>query len=107
MSGSESIQDSEPKRPDLQDQIRIGAIPGWSHGGMLKTEKPQTRVAHDIPAFFADLERGGALSSFQVQRLLAAWPLTDDWATDPYFGTVREHTRAYIDRLASLAVGGA
>jgi len=75
---------------------------------MLKTEKPQTPVVHDAPAFLADLERGGALSSFQAQRLLAAWPtLADDWAANPYFGTVREHTRAYVDRLARLAVGGA
>jgi hypothetical protein len=74
---------------------------------MLKTEKPQTRV-HDVPAFLADLERGGALSSFQVQRLLAAWPtLADDWAADPYFGTVREHTRAYIDRVVDPVAGGA
>jgi hypothetical protein len=76
-------------------------------GGMLNTEKPQIQVAHDVPAFLADLERGGALSSFQARRLLAAWPpLADDWAANPYFGTVREHTRAYIDQLASVAVGG-
>jgi hypothetical protein len=75
---------------------------------MLKTEKPQTQVVHDAPAFLADLERGGALSSSQTQRLLTAWPtLTDDWVADPYLRTVREHTCAYIDRLASLAVGGA
>jgi hypothetical protein len=64
-------------------------------GGMLNTEKPQTQVVYDVPAFLADLERDGVLSSFQAQRLLAAWPtLTDDWAANPYFGTVREHTRA-------------
>jgi len=74
---------------------------------MLKTEKPQTQVVHDVPAFLADLERGGALSSFQAQRLLTAWPLTDDWATDPYFRTVRAHTRAYIDRAANPVAGGA
>ncbi len=52
------------------------------------------------PPAVADLERDGALSAHQATRLLKAWPhLGDDWAASPYFGTVREHTRAYIDRL--------
>ena len=65
------------------------------------------RIWPAAPTLIDDLERGGALTSYQVRLLRESWPdLDDDWAADPYFGTVREHTRAYIDRLASLAVGG-
>lgn len=46
------------------------------------------------------LGAGGALTALQAKLLLEAWPiLNDDWAASPYFKTVCEHTRAYIDQL--------
>lgn len=46
------------------------------------------------------LVRSEALSPFQADWLAENWPdLQDDWASDPRFHDVREHTRAYIDRL--------
>jgi hypothetical protein len=58
--------------------------------------------AVDFQAFLAALERDRALSSFQVQRLLATWPtLRPDWASSPFFRNVGEHTRASIDELRS------
>jgi hypothetical protein len=51
-------------------------------------------------ALIHDLEHGGALTTYQGSLLLDAWPdLDSDWAANPYFGTVREHARAYIDQL--------
>jgi hypothetical protein len=42
----------------------------------------------------------GALSCSQVQRLLASWEsLGDDWTSSPFFHSVGEHSRAYIDQL--------
>jgi hypothetical protein len=47
-----------------------------------------------------DLERAGVLTSHQSARLLSLWPhLDDEWWADPYFRTVREHSRAYINQL--------
>jgi len=43
----------------------------------------------------------GALTTQQVDRLLNLWPDVRYWAADPYFGTVREHTRAYIQQAAN------
>lgn len=84
-----------------------GEARGRHAGGMLNTEKPQTQVVHDVPSFLADLERGRALAAHQVGLLMEMWPhLEDDWSANPYFGTVREHTRAYIDRLAGRSGGG-
>lgn len=51
-------------------------------------------------ALIRDLERGGALTPYQAKRLLELWPnLDDEWWTDPYLRTVREHSRAYINQL--------
>jgi hypothetical protein len=55
-------------------------------------------------AMIQALELAGALTTFQAARLFRAWPhLEDDWAASPYFGTVREHTRAYIEQAANRA----
>ncbi len=44
-----------------------------------------------------DLEAGGALTACQAEMLRQSWPnLDEDLATNPYLGTVREHTRAYL-----------
>jgi hypothetical protein len=67
---------------------------------MPKTQRPKAQASRDVLALLADLERGGALSSFQARRLLAGWPTPrDDWASSPYFRNVGEHSRAYIDQL--------
>jgi hypothetical protein len=59
-----------------------------------------TRSRRGDSALIHDLAASGALTACQAVRLLEAWPhLEDDWATSPYFRTIREHTRAYIDRL--------
>lgn len=48
----------------------------------------------------ANLERGEALSSAQAQLLLTSCQsLQDDWASGPFFRSIREHTRAYVDQL--------
>jgi hypothetical protein len=58
------------------------------------------------PRLLVDLERAGVLTAHQVTLLMEQWPqLDEDWAASPYFGTVREHTRAYIERLANRAAG--
>lgn len=49
------------------------------------------------------LEAGGVLTGSQVAQLSSRWPGLGDWAADPYFGTVREHTRAYLERAADDA----
>lgn len=62
--------------------------------------QPQVQLVRDVPAILADLERGGALSSFQAQRLLASWwTQKDDWASSPFFRNVGEHSQSYIDQL--------
>ena len=50
-----------------------------------------------------DLEAGEVLTGNQVARLSSQWPDLGNWATDPYFGTVREHTRACLERAAGDA----
>lgn len=58
------------------------------------------------PVAIRDLERSGALTAHQATLLLEAWPnLAEDWASHPFFSTIREHTHAYIDRLACDATG--
>ena len=54
-----------------------------------------------------DLERGGALTNHQGERLRGLWPDLGDWTADPYFGTVAEHTRAYIERESQRVLCGA
>lgn len=56
---------------------------------------------------FRDLERGDALTSHQGERLRGLWPKLGDWTADPYFGTVAEHTRAYIERESQRVPYGA
>src|SRR4029077_15764863 len=52
-----------------------------------------------VVATLQALQRGGTLSSLQARLLFESWPtLEDDWAANPYFGTVREHTRVFIER---------
>jgi hypothetical protein len=47
-----------------------------------------------------DLERGGAITSQQARLLMEGWhELEDEWWSSPYLRTVREHSRAYVDRL--------
>jgi hypothetical protein len=46
------------------------------------------------------------LTPYQRALLDASWPyLDEDWAASPYFGTVREHARAYVERLARVEAG--
>jgi hypothetical protein len=40
--------------------------------------------------------RVGLLDARQAQRLVECWPETERLGADPYFGTVLEHTRAYL-----------
>lgn len=49
------------------------------------------------------LEVAGVLTAHQAEQLLSRWPHLGDWAADPYFHTVREHTRAYIEQASSSA----
>ncbi len=41
--------------------------------------------------------------SAPANRLLNTQVADDEWATSPYFGTVREHTAAFIDRLRAMS----
>jgi hypothetical protein len=53
-----------------------------------------------------DLERGGAITSDQANLLLESWhELEDEWWSNPYLRTVREHSRAYIDQLRHQRTG--
>lgn len=71
-------------------------------------ERESSQRLDDAVVLIHDLTAGGALAAYQAELLLEAWPHLDNaWATSPYFGTVREHSRAYISRLSSCAVGGA
>lgn len=70
---------------------------------VMNTQKASTTsspVSRPAPRLLSDLHAGGALTAYQVERLLAKWPDLGEWHADPYFGTVREHSRAYIDQLA-------
>lgn len=59
-------------------------------------------------SFLVDLERVGVLTPHQIALLMERWPRLDaDWATNPYFGTVPAHARAYVERLANRATGEA
>jgi hypothetical protein len=67
-------------------------------------ERAPSQCLDDAIALVNDLTAGGALTTEQASWLLEAWPHLDDaWATSPYFGTVREHSRGYIDRLRGLS----
>jgi hypothetical protein len=67
---------------------------------MPNAQQPQAQLVHDVPTLLADLERGGALSSFQARRLLSSWEsLEDDWASSPYFRNIGECSQAYINQL--------
>lgn len=56
------------------------------------------------PGLLDALERGGAITALQAKILADHWPdLPEDRWSDPYLGSLREHTRAYIDQLASVA----
>ena len=46
---------------------------------------------------FLDYVRAGG----QVERLREKWPLLGGWTADPYFGTVQEHTSAFIEQVAA------
>jgi hypothetical protein len=55
-------------------------------------------------ALIADLHSGGALTRHQADLLLDAWPhLDEDWAASPYFRTLCEHSRAYINQAQRRA----
>lgn len=48
---------------------------------------------------------GGALTTDQANCLAAHWPeLPGDWAANPYLRSVREHTRAYVERARAQSV---
>ena len=68
------------------------------------TKQESAHCLDDAAALIRDLAAGGALTANQAE-LLEAEPRLDTWATSPYFGTVREHSRAYIDLLASRSAG--
>ncbi len=56
--------------------------------------------------FIGDLARGGAITSYQAKLLLKDWhELEDEWWSNPYLRTVREHSRAYIDQLRYQSTG--
>lgn len=68
-------------------------------------QEPAHRL-DDAVALINDLTAGGALTANQAERLVETWPHLDDvWAACPYFGTVGEHSRAYIGLLASRSAG--
>jgi len=60
-------------------------------------------MAVEAEQLLQSLEASGALTAHQAARLLSRWPDLGDWAADPYFGTVREHTYAHIERAADSA----
>jgi hypothetical protein len=63
---------------------------------------PHTR----LPPILEDLERSGAITPFQAHLLAKNWPyLREDWASNLFLRSIKEHTRAYIDqaRLAEIA----
>lgn len=58
----------------------------------------------DPPPLYADPLDGLALTAHQAALLCSMWPHLDaNWSSSPYFGTVREHTRAHIERLTRQA----
>ena len=78
------------------------------HAGPTSPEEARagsTPTAGEL-ALIGDLERASALTTHQAALLRETWPhLDNDWASSPYFGTVREHTRAYIERQAKHSAG--
>jgi hypothetical protein len=63
---------------------------------------------NDVVSTVHAFRDGGALTRSQAVLLLEAWPHLDDaWAASPYFGTVREHTRAYVNQLRRARAGTA
>jgi hypothetical protein len=51
--------------------------------------------------FLTRLVAGGAITKLQVDWIEAIWPKLDDEAfAHPYLRTVREHTRAFLERAA-------
>jgi hypothetical protein len=76
-----------------------GLVPELDTSADLDLE-PKQYLAIPVVQLIGDLERGAALTGYQAKLLLDGWnELPDDWASSPYLCTVREHTRAYIDRL--------
>ncbi len=63
--------------------------------------KPQPAALATSRAFLARLVAGGALTPFQVDWIGTIWLNLDaDAFAHPYLQTVREHTRAYLERAS-------
>ena len=55
-------------------------------------------------ASLTSLVLSGALTEWQAELLAARWPeIGDRWAAEPWFKSVPEHSRAYIERSAAAA----
>jgi hypothetical protein len=66
--------------------------------GYMTTHKPQFSAVPPIRS--EDLEWDIPLTPHQLALVREMWPhLKPDWASNPFFRGVREHTRAYIDQL--------
>jgi hypothetical protein len=67
----------------------------------LRPKAVQAYYGHSgVAAVVREFERDGVLSSHQAELLRVMWPLLgEEWRANPYFGTVRDHTAALIDRL--------
>jgi hypothetical protein len=61
--------------------------------------EPEISALSTAIKLISSLERGGAITSYQAKLLLDGWPLEDEWWSNPYLRTVREHSRAFIGQL--------
>jgi hypothetical protein len=74
----------------------------------IQQSEPRGKRVDGGIALIHDLERGGALTAYQAQRLLASWgALADDWASSPFFRNVGEHSRAYMGQLRKPGIPAA
>lgn len=87
-----------------------GIALAWNIPGTYSGVGPARQGCHDparkassVPyaagELIGDLERDGAITSYQAKLLLDGWPLEDEWWSNPYLRTVREHSRAVIGQL--------
>ncbi|HEY2767159.1 MAG TPA: hypothetical protein VGI76_02815 [Solirubrobacteraceae bacterium] len=61
-----------------------------------------------FPSFLQGLADDGAITSFQAHLLAEQWPqLREDWASNLYLRSIREHARAYIDQQRRVEMVGA
>lgn len=83
--------------------MRLSLGPQATPGHWFKVRPKDGAAWVEAEQFLRSLEAGGVLTGRQVELLLSRWPHLGDWAADPYFRTVREHTRAYIERASRSA----